>query len=353
MNHKILVTGGAGYIGSHTTTELLRAGYEVLIIDNLSNSNEFIIDNIFKITGKKPSFHKLDLCDINATAEFFTQNKNIKAIIHFAAFKDVYESVKFPGKYYYNNLVSLVNVLNQMIKHDIENLVFSSSCTVYGEPDIVPIKEDALIIKPASPYGNTKKISEEIIVDYVKANNLKVISLRYFNPTGADKSALIGELPLSTPSNLMPAITQSAIGKRGQIIVHGNDYPTHDGTPVRDYFHVTDCAKAHIAALEYLSNKKFKQPYSIFNLGSEKGYSVLDVIETFISETGVKLDYKMGPRRPGDVSQIYADTTLAFNELGWKAEKSLAEMVTSAWEWEKYLEKISVISNRSSVISVQ
>lgn len=336
---RILVTGGAGYIGSHTVVELQKAGYDVLIIDNLSNSHEFIIDNIEKISSRKPVFCKFDLCDKLALDKFFIENNDIVAVIHFAAFKDVEESVKFPGKYYYNNLVSLINLLDMMVKHGIENLVFSSSCTVYGEPAVVPITEDAPVVKPESPYGNTKIISEEIIADYAKSIDFKTISLRYFNPIGADESALIGELPLQSPTNLMPVITQSAIGKIGQIKVHGSDYQTPDGSPVRDYFHVTDCAMAHLSAVKYLLNNKNTAPYTVFNLGSDKGYTVLDVIKTFEIETGIKLNYVLGPRRKGDVSRIYADSTKAYKNLGWKAKKSLAEMVTSAWKWEQYLNK--------------
>ena len=224
-----------------------------------------------------------------------------------------------------------------MIAHQVEYIVFSSSCTVYGEPDSVPIAEDAPVRKAASPYGNTKKINEEIIRDFIRVNPLSAVLLRYFNPIGADESALIGELPLNAPSNLMPVITQSAIGKSGKFNVFGSDYPTADGTAVRDYFHVTDCAKAHILALEYMFNQKSEDACSVFNLGSEKGYSVLEVIKTFEKETGLKLNYEIGPRRPGDISMIYADSTLAHQKLGWKAEKSLAEMVTSAWKWENFL----------------
>lgn len=333
---KVLVTGGAGFIGSHTTVELIKSGYEVSVIDNLSNSHEFIIDHIGKITGIKPEFYKIDLCDSTLVKDFFTKNRP-DAVIHFAAFKNVGDSVNFPGKYYYNNLVSMINILEQMVEKKVEYIVFSSSCTVYGEPDKVPISEVSPVRQPVSPYGNTKKINEEIIRDFVSVNPLKAILLRYFNPVGADESALIGELPLGTPLNLMPVITQSAIGKRDKFFVFGNDYPTPDGTAIRDYFHVSDCAKAHIAALEYMFENKNTQPCEVFNLGSEKGYSVLEVIRAFEKETGVKLNYEITGRRPGDISMIYADSTLAHKKLGWKTEKSLAQMVTSAWRWEKFL----------------
>jgi UDP-glucose 4-epimerase len=338
MAQKVLVTGGTGYIGSHTVVELQKAGYDVVIIDNLITSYRFIVDNISKITGVLPDFHQIDLCDLKKVRAFFLQNNDIIAVVHFAAFKLVGESVEFPNKYYYNNTVSLINLIEGMKLANIVNLVFSSSCTVYGQPEMVPVTENFPVVKAESPYGNTKQICEDIISDNVKISELKAISLRYFNPIGAHESGLLGELPINKPNNLMPVITQTANGKLDRLVIHGNDYPTPDGTAIRDYFHVSDLAKAHVMALEYLSERKNKHPYSIFNLGSDKGYSVLEVVRTFEMETGVKLNYEFGRRRPGDVIKIWADSTLAFKELGWKTMKSLAEMVTSAWKWELYLD---------------
>ena len=333
---KILVTGGTGYIGSHTVVELLNKGFEVIIIDNLSNSHVEVLDAIEKITGIKPAFFDCDLSDESSVINFFQRNK-VDAIIHFAAYKSVGESVEEPLMYYRNNLLSLINLLEATSQHGVNDIVFSSSCSVYGDPDHLPVDEQTSLKKAESPYANTKKICEEILNDTVKVSDIRAIALRYFNPIGAHESALIGELPLGVPNNLIPVITQTVIGKRDVLYVYGNDYDTPDGSCIRDYIHVTDIAKAHIIAVERLLNKKNKAPYEVFNLGTGKGNSVLEVIKTFEKVTGEKLNYKTAPRRPGDVVKIYADTTLANQELGWKAEKGLDEMLLSAWEWEKTL----------------
>ena len=333
---KILVTGGTGYIGSHTVVELLNKGFEVIIIDNLSNSHIEVLDAIKEITGIKPAFSDCDLSDESSVINFFQHHK-IDAVIHFAACKSVGESVEQPLKYYKNNLLSLINLLEVASQHRVNNIVFSSSCSVYGEPDHLPVDEQAPLKKAESPYANTKKICEEILNDTIKVTDISAIALRYFNPIGAHESALIGELPLGMPNNLIPVITQTVIGKRDVLYVYGNNYDTPDGSCIRDYIHVTDIAKAHIIALERLLNKKNKAPYEVFNLGTGKGNSVLEVIKTFEKVTGEKLNYKIAPRRPGDIVKIYADTTLANRELGWKAEKGLDEMLLSAWNWEKAL----------------
>ena len=337
MKGKILVTGGTGYIGSHTVVELMQAGYNVIVVDNLSNSKIEVLDGIKKITGAAPEFFQIDLSDEEATSSFFKSNKDIEAVIHFAAFKAVGESVQKPLEYYRNNLGSLINLLGSMNSIGLQNLVFSSSCTVYGQPDELPVTEKAPVKKPESPYGNTKRICEEIIEDTVKTGSVKAISLRYFNPIGAHASANIGELPIGTPNNLIPFVTQTAIGKRELLTVYGNDYPTKDGTCIRDYIHVVDLAKAHVIAVERLLKEKNKHPYEVFNLGTGNGFSVLEVINTFEKTTGVPLNYHIGARRPGDVTAVYADTSFANRELGWKAQETLESMVLSAWEWEKRL----------------
>jgi UDP-glucose 4-epimerase len=338
---RILVTGGTGYIGSHTVVELQLEGYEVVIIDNLSNSHEFIVDNIAGITGIRPSFFNIDLCNKTGLRSFFETVQNIRGIIHFAAFKAVGESVENPNKYYYNNLTSLVNLLENTNEFQIKPFIFSSSCTVYGEPVKVPITEDFLVVKALSPYGNTKQISEEIIADNVGVSDLNAIILRYFNPIGAHESGLLGELPLNIPNSLMPVITQTAIGIREKMTVFGNDYPTPDGTAIRDYFHVSDLARAHVLAMDYLLEGKNSDNFEIFNLGSEKGYSVLEVINTFLKESGVELKYEFGPRRAGDAIKVYADSSKANKLLGWKTEKNLTDMVRSAWKWEQYLKNVT------------
>lgn len=340
---KILVTGGTGYIGSHTVVELQKKGYEVIIVDNLSNSSAEVVDNIARITGIKPLFEKIDLSLPEPAHDFFTRNSNLNAVIHFAAFKAVGESVAQPLKYYRNNLDSLLNLLSEMEIHGIRDLVFSSSCTVYGQPDKLPVTEQAPIMKAASPYGNTKQISEEIIEDVSKTHNLRAILLRYFNPIGAHESAWIGELPLGVPNNLMPFITQTAIGKRDCLNVFGKDYNTPDGTAIRDYIHVVDLAQAHVIAIERLLNGKNKEKVEAFNLGTGIGYSVLDVIKSFERTTKIKLNYKLVDRRLGDVEEIWADTKFANNELGWKAQRDLDEMTLSAWKWEKRINENKII----------
>lgn len=334
---KILVTGGTGYIGSHTVVELQAKDHEVVIVDNLSNSQIEVLGNITSISGIKPEFEKLDLSDREKTLDFFRRHSDIDAIIHFAAYKAVGESVEKPLMYYQNNLFSLVNILDGMIENNIETIVFSSSCTVYGQPEELPVSEDAPVQKAISPYGNTKQISEEIIGDTVHASKLRAILLRYFNPIGAHESAKIGELPLGVPNNLVPFITQTAIGIREQLKVFGDDYPTPDGTPIRDYIHVVDLAKAHVIAVDRMLEEKNKKNLEIFNLGTGNGYSVLEVINSFEKVTGEKLNYKIVDRRPGDVTEVWADTRFANKELGWKAEKGIDEMTLSAWKWEKAL----------------
>jgi len=336
---RILITGGTGYIGSHTAVELIHKDFDVLIIDNLSNSYQEVINSIEKITGKKPVFFKIDLNNKEAVDLFFKQNK-IDAVIHFAAFKSVGESVANPSMYYRNNINSLLNVADACKENGITKFVYSSSCSVYGEPDTLPIDENA-IIKPAeSPYANTKKIGEDILRDITKSTALNTIALRYFNPVGAHKSALIGEYPVGTPLNLFPVITQSAIGKRGPITVFGNDYNTSDGSCVRDYIHVVDIARAHVLAIERLLNIKTSDKFEIFNLGTGKGLSVLEVISAFEKYSGVKLNYTIGERRAGDVEKVFADTKKANEVLGWKATHDLEAMITSTWEWEKKLKLI-------------
>eukprot|EP01136_Pigoraptor_vietnamica_P019029 Opistho-1_new@66088 len=334
---KILVTGGTGYIGSHTVVELFNAGYEVVIVDDFSNSDPKILDQIEKICGKKPAFVKVDLCDEQAVNNFAKLHSDISGIIHFAAFKAVGESVQQPLKYYRNNFFSLINILTAY--NSKVNLVFSSSCTVYGQPDALPVTEHAPVKKAESPYGNTKQIAEEILQETCAVNkDLKVIALRYFNPVGAHASALIGELPIGVPQNLVPFITQSAIGKRGPITVFGNDYHTPDGSAVRDYIHVVDLAKAHVAAIKRLADDAGPN-YEVFNIGTGKGSSVLEVISAFEQSTGQKLNYTIGPRREGDVEKTYGDVTLANEVLGWKASFGIEEMMSSAWNWEKYLQE--------------
>lgn len=334
---KILVTGGVGYIGSHTVVELQLKGYDVVIVDNLSNSNIEVLEGIEKITNTRPEFHQFDLCDSEKTSRFFENNSDIKAIIHFAAYKAVGESVQKPLMYYQNNLISLMNILDNMQKRNINNLVFSSSCTVYGQPDKLPVNEHAPVKKATSPYGNTKQIAEEIITDVINSNKLiKTIALRYFNPIGAHDSAFIGELPLGTPNNLVPFITQTAIGIREQLSVFGDDYNTPDGSCIRDYINVVDLAKAHVIAVERMLNNKTKQNFETFNLGTGVGVSVLEIVNSFEKSTGQKLNYKIVGRRDGDVEQVWADTKYANEELGWKAEKTLEETLISAWSWEKH-----------------
>lgn len=339
---KILVTGGTGYIGSHTVIELQNKGFDVVIVDALFNSKIQALDAIEKISGIRPEFESFDLADQKLTDDFFSRHKDIKGIIHFAAHKAVGESVEQPLKYYRNNLDSLMNILECMDKYNIPNLVFSSSCTVYGQPDAehLPVSEEAPIKKAESPYGNTKQIAEEIIFETINAyQGLNAIALRYFNPVGAHDSAMLGELPLGIPNNLMPYITQTGYGIRECLKVYGDDYDTPDGTPIRDYIHIMDLAKAHVIAVERMINEKMKKSFEIFNLGTGTGYSVLEVIRSFEKISGVKLNYEIVGRRAGDIEKVWANPTFSNNELGWKAERQLDEMTSSAWKWEQSYRK--------------
>ncbi len=336
MKSKILVTGGTGYIGSHTVVELQNAGFEVVIVDDLSNSEAEVVDNIEKISGIRPIFECFNLVDREKTFEFFKKHNDLKAIIHFAANKAVGESVEKPLMYYQNNLISLMNMIEAMRTYGVENLVFSSSCTVYGQPDKLPVTEATPRKDAESPYGNTKRISEDIIKDSVAAyQGINAIALRYFNPIGAHPTAIIGELPRGVPANLVPFITQTAAGLRQELKVFGDDYNTPDGSCIRDYINVVDLAKAHVVAIDRLLERKYESRYEFFNIGTGNGVSVLEIIKTFIDVTGVEFNYKIVDRRAGDVEQIYADTAKANNVLGWKAEKTLAETLQSAWDWEK------------------
>ena len=330
---KILVTGGLGFIGSHTVVELQQAGYEVVIIDNLYNSKIEVLDSITSITNIKPSYFNIDLRNKIAVEDFFKNNK-IDGIIHFAASKAVGESVNNPLLYYENNISTLVYLLQEMKKHKLSNFIFSSSCTVYGQADELPITENAPTKPAESPYGNTKQIGEEIIRESCKANGLKAIALRYFNPIGAHETANIGELPIGVPQNLIPFVTQTAAGIRKELSVFGDNYPTKDGTAVRDYIHVVDLAKAHIAALERLLKNNNKKDFEVFNVGTGTGSSVLEVIQAFEKVSKIKLNYKIVDRREGDITSAYADTTLAKVELGWKTEKTLDEALLAAWQWQ-------------------
>ncbi len=334
---KILVTGGLGFIGSHTVVELVNAGYEPVIVDNLSNSNPKILDQIGKILGFKPIYYQLDLCYEHQIAELVEKEPELAGIIHFAASKAVGESVQKPLKYYKNNFFSLINLLNAYEGKKL-NFVFSSSCTVYGQPDELPVTEKAPVKKAQSPYGNTKQVAEEILQDVIASgSSLNIISLRYFNPVGAHDSALIGELPIGVPQNLVPFITQTAIGKRQKLTVFGSDYNTPDGSNVRDYIHVVDLAKAHVAALKYMETATDLTGYDTFNIGTGKGSSVLEVIHSFEKTTGVKLNYEIGQRRPGDVEQVWGDVSKAADKLKWKTELNVDAMMLTAWNWERYI----------------
>jgi UDP-glucose 4-epimerase len=333
---KILVTGGLGFIGSHTVVELQNEGYEVVIIDDLSNSSMKVLDGITTITGSAPLFEKLDLKEKNDVEDFFKKHSNIKGVIHFAASKAVGESVQEPLKYYENNIGTLVYVLKELSKLPEASFIFSSSCTVYGQADELPITENAPVKIAESPYGNTKQIGEEIIRDTCKVKaSLKAIALRYFNPVGAHESGKIGELPIGVPQNLVPFITQTGIGLREQLSVFGDDYPTPDGTCIRDYIHVVDLAKAHVVALKRLLLNKNKSNFETFNLGTGKGSSVLEVVKSFEKVSGEKLNYKIVGRREGDIISAYADTKKANKELGWKSELNLDDAMRSAWKWEQ------------------
>lgn len=334
MNKRILVTGGLGYIGSHTVVALHENNYEVVIVDDLSNSDKSFLKKITEITGKFPDFECFDLTDLVSLKRFFN-NYTIDGIIHFAAFKAVGESVKVPLKYYHNNLVSLIQLLQEFQLRGLDNFIFSSSCTVYGQADKLPIKEDAPLKPLESPYGYTKQMSEQILRDYANAYVKKVVALRYFNPIGAHPSIKIGELPLGIPQNLVPFITQTAIGTRPELSIFGGDYNTKDGTAVRDYIHVYDLAKAHVAALNRLLIGKNRSFFEVFNLGTGRGYSVLEVVKTFEKVINKPLDYQIVDRRSGDIEAAYADTSLAEKELAWKSEISLEESLQTAWAWEK------------------
>lgn len=336
MKETILVTGGTGFIGSHTTVELQNAGYKVVIVDNLSNSSADVIDGIEKITGIRPAFEQVDLRDLDATEAVFKKYNDIKGIIHFAASKAVGESVEKPLLYYRNNVISLVNLLELMPKYGVKGIIFSSSCTVYGQPtaENLPVTEQAPIQKALSPYGNTKQINEEIIQDYIHSGaNIKSIILRYFNPIGAHPTAYIGELPNGVPMNLIPFVTQTAIGIRKELKIFGNDYNTPDGTCIRDYIYVVDLAKAHVKAMERVLEKE-TDPVEVFNIGTGKGLSTLEVIQGFEKATGVKLPWSYAPRREGDIEKVWGNVDKANNVLGWKADTPVEEVLASAWKWQ-------------------
>lgn len=340
MKDKILVTGGTGYIGSHTTVELQNAGYEVVIIDNLSNSNRGVLDGIEAITGQRPTFVEGDCTDLDTLSRLFAENPGIKGIINFAASKAVGESVQKPLLYYRNNLNTLINLLELMPAHGVRGIVFSSSCTVYGEPDRNPIDETAPIKPATSPYGNTKQISEEIIQDYVRSGApVKSIILRYFNPIGAHPSALIGELPVGVPQNLVPYLTQTAAGIRKELTVFGDDYDTPDGSCIRDYIDVVDLARAHVTAMRRMLENEDTDAVEIFNLGTGRGLSVLELIASFERATGVKVPYRIGDRREGDIMKIWADPRFANEVLGWKAEADIDDTMRHAWAWQCRLSK--------------
>ncbi|MCX6220453.1 MAG: UDP-glucose 4-epimerase GalE [Bacteroidia bacterium] len=336
MKGKILVTGGTGYIGSHTVVELQNAGFDVVIVDDLSNSTEAVVDQIEEITGIRPEFHQFNMQNPELLEKLFNESKNIDAVIHFAAFKAVGESVQKPLNYYRNNLVSLINLFECMEHSGVNNLVFSSSCTVYGQPDHLPVTEQTPRQTAESPYGNTKIVCEDIIKDYTRANpKIQAIALRYFNPIGAHPSALIGELPNGIPSNLVPFVTQTAAGIRPQLSVFGDDYNTPDGSCIRDYINVVDLAKAHVISIGRLLNHKNESAFEFFNVGTGNGVSVLELLNSFEKATGQKVNYKIVGRRAGDIEKIYADTTKANTVLGWKSMATLEETLLSAWNWEK------------------
>lgn len=340
MNRQILVTGGTGYIGSHTVVELQNSGYEVIIIDNLSNSNIHVLDGIEKITNKRPLFYQIDCNDKEALMKLFQEHKNIEGVIHFAASKAVGESVQKPLMYYRNNIVSLINLLELMPEFGVKGFVFSSSCTVYGQPDILPVTEEAPIKPALSPYGNTKQINEEIITDAIYAGApFKSIILRYFNPIGAHASAEIGELPIGVPQNLLPYVTQTAMGIRKELSVFGDDYNTPDGSCIRDYINVVDLAEAHVVAIDRMLNNVSEENIEIFNLGTGTGVSVLELINAFEQATGVKIPYKIAPRREGDIEQVWANPEKANKVLGWKTKISLEDTLSSAWKWQQRLKE--------------
>lgn len=340
MKKTILVTGGTGYIGSHTVVELQHSGYDVVIIDNLSNSRADVVDNIEKVSGIRPAFEQLDCLDYEGLDALFAKYQGIKGIIHFAASKAVGESVQKPLMYYRNNLVSLINLLELMPKHGVEGIIFSSSCTVYGQPDILPVTEEAPIKTAESPYGNTKQINEEIVQDYVKSGApINAILLRYFNPIGAHPSALLGELPNGVPQNLVPFLTQTAIGIHEKLSVFGDDYDTPDGSCIRDYINVVDLAKAHVVAMNRIMEHKQDEKVEVFNIGTGRGLSVLELIHAFETSTGVKLNYQIVGRRAGDIEKVWANPDRANNVLGWKAEATIEDTLRSAWNWQLRLRK--------------
>ena len=345
MKQTILVTGGTGFIGSHTTVELIEAGYEVVIVDNLSNSKIEVLDGIEKITGVRPAFEQVDLRDKAATEVVFQKYPKIEGIIHFAASKAVGESVQKPLLYYRNNIVSLINLLELMPQYNVKGIIFSSSCTVYGQPkpEILPVTEEAPHQKATSPYGNTKEINEQIIFDYIHSGaNIKSIVLRYFNPIGAHPSALIGELPNGVPNNLIPFVTQTAMGIRKELTIFGNDYNTPDGTCIRDYIYVVDLAKAHVAAMARVLDKE-TDAIEYFNIGTGKGNSTKEIVDAFERATGVKLNWKFGPRREGDIEKIWGNVDKANNVLGWKAEAKLEDVLASAWKWQVKLREDGIM----------
>ena len=344
MKRRILVTGGTGYIGSHTVVELQNNGYEVIIVDNLSNSRADVVDSIEQITGERPVFEKVDCLDYAALDGVFAKYPGIEGIIHFAASKAVGESVQKPLLYYRNNLVSLINILELMPKHGVKGIIFSSSCTVYGQPDILPVTEQAPIKKAESPYGNTKQVNEEIIRDTVASGSpIHAILLRYFNPIGAHPTALIGELPNGVPQNLIPYLTQPAIGIREKLSVFGDDYDTPDGSCIRDYIYVVDLAKAHVTAMNRILDNRQKDKVEVFNIGTGRGVSVLELIHAFEAATGVKLNYQITGRRAGDIEKVWADPAYANTELGWKADTSLEDTLLTAWKWQLHLREKGIM----------
>ena len=343
MKERILVTGGTGYIGSHTVVELQNSGYEVVIVDNLSNSRADVVDHIEQITGIRPAFEHVDCLDYEGMDAVFEKYPGIKGVIHFAASKAVGESVQKPLLYYRNNLVSLINLLELMPKHNVGGIIFSSSCTVYGQPDVLPVTEAAPIKKAESPYGNTKQVNEEIVRDTVASGApINAILLRYFNPIGAHPSALIGELPNGVPQNLVPYVTQTAMGIREKLSVFGDDYDTPDGSCIRDYIYVVDLAKAHVIAMKRILEGKQKDKVEVFNLGTGRGLSVLELVHSFEEATGVKLNYQIVGRRAGDIVKVWADPTYANQELGWIADTPILDVLRSAWNWQVHLRETGV-----------
>jgi UDP-glucose 4-epimerase len=348
---KILVTGGCGYIGAHTIVDLIQNGFDAISVDNLSRSTPALLTGIERITGKKIKNYKVDLCNYDETFAIFQENPEIEGIIHFAAYKAVGESVEQPLLYFENNLFSLINILKCVKEFSVPNFIFSSSCTVYGNPDEIPVTEKTPLKPAESPYGCTKQMGEEIVIEATKKISSNSILLRYFNPVGAHPSINIGEIPVGKPANLVPAITQTAIGKLPAMQVYGNDYPTRDGSCVRDYIHVSDIAHAHTLALEYLMNGKNKLAWEVFNLGTGNGVTVLEAIKTFEKVSGVKLNYNIGPRRPGDVVAVYANNELAKDSLGWNLHYSLEDMMETAWKWELKLKQDEAIFNNPNFVN--